>query len=78
MNPLDVCLGAAPRPIVRRCCVTVSMSDDHGQWLVHDDARGRDVAFLSRRAAIRFAVFGTSRQPGGGAALMIPAAASKT
>jgi hypothetical protein len=54
------------------------MSDDHGQWLVHDDARGRDVAFVSRRAAIRFAVFGTSRQPGGGAALMIPAAASKT
>jgi hypothetical protein len=45
---------------------------------VRDDAHGRNVMFTCCRAAIRLAVFGTWRRPGGAAALMILAAATKT
>ncbi|HEV2551946.1 MAG TPA: hypothetical protein VGU20_31855 [Stellaceae bacterium] len=77
MNQPEVSLSAAPRKIAHRRCATVTASDDDGRWLVRDDARRRNVAFTTRRAAIRFAVFGTLRRPGGGAALMIPSGATK-
>ena len=78
MNPSEVRPGAGPGQMTHRRCATVTAGDDNRQWLVCDDARGHSLVFASRRAAVRFAVFGTGRRPGGGAALMIPAVATKT